>query len=103
MLINCVVYQHGAKLADVAVDTISDWLQRPDCFVWVALKEPGDDELLAMQREFGLHDLAIEDARQGHQRPKIEEYGETVFTVIHTVEFSPTDELVVGEVCVFVG
>jgi magnesium transporter len=69
----------------------------------VALKDPGDDELLEMQREFGLHDLAVEDARHGHQRPKIEEYGDTVFTVMHMVEYSPTDELRVGEVCVFVG
>jgi len=103
MLINCVVYQQGAKVADITVEQISDYLQRPDSFVWVALKDAKDDELLAMQREFGLHDLAIEDARHGHQRPKIEEYGDTVFTVMHMVEFSPTDELVVGEVCVFVG
>ncbi|MFY9509629.1 MAG: magnesium and cobalt transport protein CorA [Rubrivivax sp.] len=103
MLINCVVYQHGAKLADVAVAHIGDYLQRPECFVWVALKDAKDEELAEMQRQFGLHDLAVEDARHGHQRPKIEEYGDTVFTVMHTVEFSPTDELVAGEVCVFVG
>jgi magnesium transporter len=56
-----------------------------------------------MQEEFGLHDLAIEDARHGHQRPKIEEYDDTVFAVLHTVEIGPTDELVVGEVDIFVG
>ena len=103
MLINCAVYQQGAKLADVSVDQISDYLHRPGCFVWVALKDANDEELLVMQREFGLHDLAVEDARHGHQRPKIEEYGDTVFTVMHMVEFSPTDQLTVGEVCVFVG
>ena len=46
-----------------------------------------------MQREFGLHELAVEDARHGHQRPKIEEYGDTVFAVMHLIEFAPTDEL----------
>ena len=56
-----------------------------------------------MQHEFGLHDLAVEDARHGHQRPKVEEYGDTLFAVMHTVEFSATDELRVGEVNVFVG
>ena len=52
-----------------------------DCFVWVALRDATDAELDTMQREFGLHDLAVEDARHGHQRPKIEEYGKTLFVV----------------------
>ena len=103
MLINCVVYEGGNKLADLPVEQISDYLERPGCFVWVALRDSTDDELLQMQEEFGLHDLAIEDARHGHQRPKIEEYGAVVFAVMHSVEFSPTDELILGEVCVFVG
>ena len=103
MLINCVAYRQGRKEADIPVPAISDYLEHPDTFVWVALKDASDDELFEMQREFGLHELAVEDARHGHQRPKIEEYGDTVFAVMHTVEFSPTDELNVGEVCVFVG
>jgi magnesium transporter len=103
MLINCVAYQHGTKLADIAVAQIGDYLQHPDCFVWVAMKDASDAELLEMQAQFGLHDLAVEDARHGHQRPKIEEYGDTVFAVMHMIEYSPTDELLVGEVAVFVG
>ena len=103
MLINCVAYQQGKKLADIEVAAISDYLKHKDCFVWVALKDASDEELLEMQREFGLHELAVEDARHGHQRPKIEEYGDTVFAVMHMIELSPTDELLKGEVCVFVG
>jgi len=103
MLINCVAYQQGRKVADIEVAAISDYLQKPECFVWVALKDASDEELFEMQREFGLHELAVEDARHGHQRPKIEEYGDTIFAVMHMIEFSPTDELHVGEVCVFVG
>lgn len=103
MLINCVAYQQGAKLADISVAQIGEFLRLPDCFVWVALKDASDAELLEMQAQFGLHDLAVEDARHGHQRPKIEEYGDTVFTVMHMVEYSPTDALQVGEVAVFVG
>lgn len=103
MLINCVAYQQGAKLADISVAQIGEYLRLPDCFVWVALKDASDAELLEMQAQFGLHDLAVEDARHGHQRPKIEEYGDTVFTVMHMVEYSPTDALQVGEVAVFVG
>jgi magnesium transporter len=103
MLLNCVAYQDGKKLADIPVAGISDYLGRPGCFVWVALRDATDAELQTMQAEFGLHDLAIEDARHGHQRPKVEEYAETLFTVMHTVEFAATDELRVGEVNVFVG
>jgi magnesium transporter len=49
MLINCVAYQHGTKQADIAVAQISDFLQHPDCFVWVAMKDASDAELLEMQ------------------------------------------------------
>jgi magnesium transporter len=103
LLIACAVYEDGNKLADCPIDDISEFVSKPGCFVWVALKDAGEDELAKMQEEFGLHELAIEDARHGHQRPKIEEYGNTLFAVLHTVELSPTDELVVGEVDVFVG
>ena len=103
MLINCVAYEQGTKLADIAVAAIGDYLARPGCFVWVALKDASADELVEMQRQFHLHDLAIEDARHGHQRPKIEEYGDTVFTVMHMIEYTPANGVQVGEVCVFVG
>lgn len=103
MLINCVAYEDGKKLADLPIDDIDDYVRRPGCFVWVALKDASAEELTKMQEEFGLHDLAVEDARHGHQRPKIEEYGDTLFAVLHTVELSPIDELVVGEIDVFVG
>jgi magnesium transporter len=103
MLINCVVYQKGSKLADISVSQISDYLKLPDCFVWVALRDASDTELALMQDEFDLHDLAVEDAMHGHQRPKIEEYGHVVFAVLHLIEYSPTDELISGEVHLFAG
>jgi magnesium transporter len=102
MLINCVAYENGRKLAHIDVDAISDWLARPDAFVWVALQDPSETELQEMQEEFGLHDLAVEDARKGLQRPKIEEYGDTLFVVMHLVEPTGSD-LQVGELAVFVG
>ncbi len=102
MLINCVAYQDGQKLADVDVADISDWLAKPDCFIWVAMRDASMDELLKMQEEFDLHPLAIEDAARGHQRPKIEEYGETVFIVMQLLEMHE-DDVHVGEVAVFVG
>lgn len=102
MLINCVAYEHGHKLADIGTDQIAHWLQQPDAFVWVALLDPSAQELTQMQREFGLHELAVEDALKGHQRPKIEEYGDMVFVVLHLVE-PEVDGLLVGEVAIFVG
>jgi magnesium transporter len=102
MLVNCVAYQEGTKLSDIAKEDISEYVKRPDCFVWVALKDPTQAELEEMRDEFGLHELAVEDARHGHQRPKIEEYGNSLFAVLQTIE-SKADELQVGEVDIFVG
>lgn len=102
MLINCVAYQDGKRLSAISTEAISDFVERPDCFVWVALRDATDDELGKMQFEFGLHPLAVEDAHHGHQRPKVEEYGDTLFAVMHLVELRES-ELLVGEVCVFVG
>ena len=82
---------------------ISDYLVEPGCFVWVALRDASDAELADMQQEFGLHDLAVEDARHGHQRPKIEEYGNSVFAVLHLLELDPTDAVRLGEVNIFAG
>jgi Mg2+ and Co2+ transporter CorA len=82
LLINCAAYQDGTKLADIPVAQISDYLARPGAFVWVALRDASDEELATMQQEFGLHDLAVEDARHGHQRPKVDEYGDTIGTAI---------------------
>jgi len=106
MLVNCVAYQNGRKLADIPVEDISEYVSRPDCFVWVALYEPSSAELDQMAGEFGLHPLAVEDARKGHQRPKIEEYEDSLFAVLHTVEHAPEGDdspLSVGEVALFVG
>jgi magnesium transporter len=102
MLINCVAYQEGARLVDLPVEDISDYLDKPACFVWVALRDPTPAELDDMRREFDLHPLAVEDASHGHQRPKVEEYGDALFVVMHLVE-QVGDELIVGEVAVFAG
>ncbi len=102
MLINCVAYQAGRRLAEIDKREISDYVARPDCFVWVALKDPTEAELAEMQEEFGLHELAVEDARHGHQRPKIEEYADSLFVVLSIIEVAG-DELNIGEMNVFVG
>lgn len=102
MLINCTVYQEGKKLHDIPTMEISDYISHPDCFVWVGLRDAEPAELEEMQIEFGLHELAVEDAHHGHQRPKIEEYGESLFAVMKLLEIVD-GALTVGEMAVFVG
>ena len=102
MLINCVAYQNGIKLKDLPVEDISDYVVKPDCFVWVALRDATHEELVKMQEEFTLHPLAVEDAHHGHQRPKVDEFGDSLFVVMHLPELI-NDELHIGEVDVFVG
>jgi len=100
MLINCVAYQEGKKLSDIPASDIAKYIKKPDCFVWVGLRDASSEELNQMQKDFGLHELAVEDARNGHQRPKIEEYGDSLFVVLHTFDMV-ANELLVGEVAIF--
>ena len=106
MLIACAAYQSGKKLADIPIADISDYVSRPECFVWVALCDPTPEELDQMAEEFGLHPLAVEDARKGHQRPKIEEYEDSLFVVLHALEAPPEGieaDFAVHEVAIFAG
>src|SRR5689334_3068226 len=102
MLVDCAAYRDGKRIADLKQEEISEYLRQAGTFVWVALKDPDAHELDAMEEEFGLHPLAVEDARHGHQRPKIEEYGDQVFCVLRTVQMGG-EELQCGEVDIFVG
>ena len=103
MLVNCYAYQEGRRVADhIDPAEISRYIGRPECFVWVALKDPEPGEFSLLEQQFGLHELAIEDASVGHQRPKVEEYGDSVFAVLHVVEMVG-EELMVGEVDIFAG
>jgi magnesium transporter len=102
MIINCVAYTHGQKLSDIALRDVRSHLKNPDYFVWVAVKDPEPDELALLKEEFDLHELAVEDAQNGHQRPKIDEYGSSLFIVMHLIEPSGT-ELNTGQLSIFVG
>jgi magnesium transporter len=102
MLINCVAYLAGNRLSDVPLEDVPQYVGRPDCFLWIALRDPQPEELDRVHEYFDLPDLAVEDARHGHQRPKLEEYGDSLFVALHLLEFRE-DGLHVGEVNVFVG
>ena len=102
MLINSAAYEDGKKIGEPIFDEFHDYLARPGCFVWTALRDASAAELEQVRRAFDLHDLAIEDTEHGRQRPKLDEYGETLFVVMQLIERSG-DALNVGEMAVFVG
>ena len=102
-VVNCVAYSfEGKRLRDTTLDEISDVLKEPDTFVWLGLHEPDESLLRKIQEEFGLHDLAIEDAQHAHQRPKIEVYDDTLFIVVHTSQFVG-GKVQFGETHIFLG
>ncbi len=96
-IINCVAYSGGRRLGDIDISTASEVLQQEDVFVWVGLHEPDEPMLKTVQQEFGLHDLAIEDAHNAHQRPKLEAYGNTLFIVLRTAQMSNGYHIDFGE------
>ena len=103
-IIDCAAYAAGRRVADVAIDQIQGALARPDQFVWLGLYEPDEALLRHVQQQFGLHDLAIEDAFNAHQRPKIELYEDSLFVVLRTAHSVPSShQLEFGETHVFVG
>jgi len=102
MLVNCIAYaKDGRKLRDITLDEISDFLSG-DSFVWVGLHEPDENLLDKLQQEFGLHDLAIEDAHHAHQRPKLELYDDSLFIVLHTAQVVAA-KIEFGETHIFLG
>ncbi|GAA0259861.1 magnesium/cobalt transporter CorA [Rhodanobacter caeni] len=102
-VVNCIAYRRdGHRIGEITLDRISDVLAEPDTFVWVGLYEPDETLLEKMQEEFGLHDLAIEDAHNAHQRTKIETYGDSLFLVVQTAQLTGS-ELTFGETHIFLG
>ena len=85
-VINCAAYAAGGRVADLAIEQIHSALMRDDQFVWLGLYEPDQALLRRVQKQFGLHDLAIEDAFNAHQRPKLEFYEGSLFVVLRTAQ-----------------
>ncbi|MEG3192261.1 magnesium and cobalt transport protein CorA [Lysobacter sp. D1-1-M9] len=102
-VINCAAYSRDGARRDISLEAISDALAVDEGgFVWVGLYEPDEHTLDLLQEEFGLHDLAVEDARKAHQRPKIELYGQSLFIAIHTAQAADR-HIRFGETHLFVG
>jgi len=111
-VVNCVTYQDGVRVPGGRdlVEAVERVRKSDDGFVWLGLHEPTDQEFAGIADLFDLHPLAVEDAVEAHQRPKLERYGETLFAVFKTVcyvehkELTETSEVVnTGEIMVFVG
>ncbi|KRG84795.1 magnesium transporter CorA [Stenotrophomonas daejeonensis] len=102
-VINCICYDAAGKPRPIALDDIGETLRdQAQGFVWIGLYEPDDAVLAKVQEEFGLHDLAIEDALKAHQRPKVEVYGDSLFVVVQTAQV--LDERIhYGETHAFLG
>src|SRR3954452_20285049 len=107
MIVDCAVYEEGRrKEGDLDLRDASEASRSGDegSFVWIGLRDPSEEEFDSVSREFYLHELAVEDAVKAHQRPKIEEYGDTVFIVLKTAHYHDDTETVeIGEINLFVG
>jgi len=103
-VVACAAYAHGARIGNVEIQDISDVLTHDDRFVWIGLYEPDEALLKQVQGEFGLHDLAIEDAHVAHQRPKLERYGDSLFIALRTAQTDRQQRRIAfGETHLFVG
>jgi len=101
-VVAAIVYSDGRRIANIAIEEASSWCNKPGHFVWIGLHEPSKDVLSSVQRQFHLHDLAIEDAAHAHQRPKIEQYGDGLFIVARTAQLID-GSITFGETHLFVG
>jgi magnesium transporter len=107
-VVNCIAYSDGRRTGHIKLPDISELLKQPGQFIWIGLHEPSAELLAEIQEEFGLHDLAIEDAQKAHQRPKIEHYADSIFVVLRTIQMKQADtegdlELEFGETHLFIG
>ncbi len=99
--IDCLLF-HDSKVQPIAMDHIREYLARPGHFIWVELESPNSRTVAKLGEEFGLHELALEDAISIHQRPKIEEYGEHLFIAVRTVQLW-RERIEMGETHLFAG
>ena len=96
------VYANGRRIADIPIDEAGSWSRKKGHVVWIGLFEPGTPLLKDIQKQLGLHHLAIEDAAKAHQHPKMEQYGDALFIVARTAQMAE-GHIAFGETHLFVG
>ncbi len=103
-VIDCAGYVGGRRVASLEIGGAREFMAGdPARFVWIGLYEPGEELLREVQLEFGLHDLAIEDAHSAHQRPKVELYQDSLFVVLRTARLVEGRRIDLGETHIFLG
>ncbi|KMO95817.1 magnesium and cobalt transport protein CorA [Streptomyces roseus] len=105
-VIDSAVYRDGRRIASPATlaETFRRLRDEPDGMAWIGLHRPTEPELHSLAAEFNLHELAVEDALEAHQRPKLERYGDTLFVVLRAARYlDASEEVEFGELHVFLG
>ncbi|MET7901094.1 magnesium and cobalt transport protein CorA [Streptomyces sp. NPDC005355] len=105
-VVDAAVYRDGRRVGtpDTLAATYRRLREAPGAMAWIGLYRPSEAELLSLAQEFDLHKLAIEDALEAHQRPKLERYGDTLFVVLRAARYlDAAEEVDFGELHVFVG
>src|SRR5215211_4739060 len=99
------LYENGlCRPGEVDLEQAYEGCRSPECFAWIGLHEPTEEEFDSVRREFDLHELAVEDAIKAHQRPKLEVYGDTLFVVLRPARYlDAPEEVEFGEIHIFVG
>ena len=105
VIVDCALYERGVRRPGrLAISDVPSSLAHKDAFVWLGLYEPTPAEFDEVRAQFGLHELAVEDALKAHQRPKLELYDESVFMVVKTARYLDAEETVeFGEILLFIG
>ncbi len=104
MIVNCAAYEDGLRCGDdLDFRQAVEAARNDGTFAWLGLFEPTEEEFESIAREFDLHELAVEDAINAHQRPKVELYGDTLFVVVKTANYVDPEEVIeIGELMIFV-
>jgi len=105
VIVDCALYEQGHRERSLTLDDVDlVRAEEPDGFIWIGLHEPTPAEFEQVEAEFGLHELAVEDAISAHQRPKLEVYDDTLFIVLKTaVYIDETEAVELGEIQLFIG
>ena len=104
MIIDCAVYEDGCRRSEsLSLARVCAACRQPNAFAWLGLHEPTAEEFDSVALEFGLHELAVEDAVRAHQRPKLEAYDDTLFLVLKPARMTSADDVEFGEVLIFIG
>lgn len=104
MIVDAALYVHGRREpAPFRLQGAHKVAEAESAFCWIGLFEPNEEEFDAVRREFDLHELAVEDAIQAHQRPKLEMYDDTLFVVLKPARYLDRQETVeLGEILLFI-